>query len=264
MCQQLAAYEFGGLGDFLDVRAEAGLIDQADRVCDWPGAQMGIYAFVRMTGPTLVVRDLASEEEVCVLNVGALSGRTRDECLLGRIVPITVAPGLMFESRPVAVDAQTAQDAATRIRAREPLGWLHALAAARDDGRLSVGFSCSEQTRFTSDLPVVPRDDWEQTPAPRIQDLMNRGHSHEVANAVGVLEVGLIAAKVSPDSVASVVPHLVAALAVPGAFEAAMGECASADDESAWIVLADATPEHVSMRCRELAARAARTGRPER
>lgn len=256
VCHQLAIYEFGGLSDFLDVKAEQVLIDKTDRVRDWPMAPIGAYDFMGTVGSSLVLRDMATNEEVRVLNVGAMAGRGLDERLVGRIVPISSEPGLMFESRPIAVDIATAEDVAARIRGDEPLGWLVALADARDDGRLPIGFSCTEKTSFTSDLPVLSREECDETPAPRMQDLMRRGHSQEVANAIGVLEVGLIAAHVNADAVGPVVPHVTAALRVPGAFEAAIEECTGPDTAQGWLALADAAPEHVRDRCLRLAERA--------
>jgi hypothetical protein len=216
---------------------------------------MGAYGFVDTSGATLLLRDLTSDEEVRVLNIGAMSARSRGDCLVGRIVPICSAPGLMFESRPVAVDTVTAQAVAVLIRDEEPLGWLTALADARDDGRLPIGFSCTEQTPFTSDLTVLSREEREQPPAPRMSDLMRKGHSADVANAVGVLEVGLISAQVNPNSVGPVVPHVMAAMRVPGAFEAALVECTAPHDALGWEVLAEAVSEQVRLRCLELAAR---------
>lgn len=256
VCHQLATYEYGGLADFLDLRAESGLLDKSDRVHDWWAAPMSVYAFLEMAGSALVLHDLVTDDEVRALNVGAMSDRAGRDLLLGRVVPISTEPGLMFESRPIALDAETAQDAASRIRAGRRLGWLAALAAARDQGRLPIGFSCTEHTLFTSDLVARWPDELGEEPAPRMQDLMSRGHSYAVANAVGVLECALIAARISPDSVGAVVPHVAAAMGVPGAFEAALLECAGPDTAAEWRVLAGVTPEHVSGRCHALADRA--------
>lgn len=256
VCHQLAVFEFGGLGDFLDVKADQGLLHKADLVREWPAAAMGAYEFMGTVGSTLVLCDLSSNEEVRVLNVGAMSDRGREDCLVGRIVPISLPPGLMFESRPIGVDRATAREVATLSRQDGSLGWLMALADAREDGRLPIGFSCGERTPFTSDLPVLPHDEFDQTPAPRMQDLIRRGHPAEVANAIGVLEVGIIAARVNADAVGPVIPHVTAALRVPGAFEAAIEECTGPDTAQAWLALAEAAPEHVRDRCLALAERA--------
>jgi len=256
VCHQLAVYELGGLRDFLDVKAEPGLVDRADQVRAWPASPMGVYEFMGIVGPTLVLRDVVDGAEVRVLNVGAMSDRSPDAYLVGRIVPVSVEPGLMFESRPVVVDLTTAQEVAARIDVDQPLGWLVALAAARDEGRLPIGFSCTEQTPFTSDLTIMAPQDRAEPVAPRMQDLIDRGHSAAVADAIGVLEVGLIAAEVNADSVGPVVPHVTAALQVPGAFEAAIDECTGPGTAQGWLLLAEAAPEHVRQRCLDLAARA--------
>ena len=116
--------------------------------------------------------------------------------------------------------------------------------------------SCTEQTPFTSDLTIMAPQDRAEPVAPRMQDLIDRGHSAAVADAIGVLEVGLIAAEVNADSVGPVVPHVTAALQVPGAFEAAIDECTGPGTAQGWLLLAEAAPEHVRQRCLDLAARA--------
>ena len=155
---QLAVYERGGLQEFLDLRAEAGLLDRADRVRDWAAASMGVYAVVGAAGRSLVLRDLASGTETDALNVGSLSGRDAGTGLIGRLVPISVAPYRMFDSRPISVDAETAGHAVDLLRAGVRLGWLRALSRARDRGRLPLGFSRRAVSLFTSDLIVDPID----------------------------------------------------------------------------------------------------------
>ena len=215
---------------------------------------MGVYSYERTEGPALVLRDLVAGEEVRALNIGALSERDRDGVLMGRLVPITPVPGSMFESRPIEIDLETAMVAREMLREDPALGWLWALSDGREEGRLRRGFGWGESTFFTSDLTVPPAIG-EVEEAPRMKALLRLGHSPEVANAIGVLEVGLIAASVSPDAVTVVAPHVAVALAVPGAMAGARAECVASQWADAWSRLAAAVPDLPAAQCRELAER---------
>jgi hypothetical protein len=67
----LAVYEFGGLADYIDQRAETGLLDRTDRVRDWAKAPVRVFEFVDFRGCRLVLRDLVDGGEVQALNLGA-------------------------------------------------------------------------------------------------------------------------------------------------------------------------------------------------
>jgi hypothetical protein len=96
--------------------------------------------------------------------------------------------------------------------------------------------------------------------AGRITDLRAKGYSAAVANALAVIEVGLISAEVSDRAAAVVSPHVVAALSTPGAFEAAAIECTGPDTADAWRILAAGVPEHVAERLHSLAGLAETAG----
>jgi hypothetical protein len=252
----LALYEFGGLADYIDERAEAGLLDRTDRVRDWARASMGVFEFVDFRGCRLVLRDLVGGGEVQALNVGAMSGAGEDT-LLGRLVPITSEPGLMFAAPPIFVDQRTAQSAAEAVRTSEPLGWLPELSTALLEGREEEGFHRTPLSWFTSDLPIPEAVIGGAAPAKeeagRITDLRAKGYSAAVANALAVLEVGLISAEVSDHAAAVVSPHVTAALGTPGAFAAAATECTWPETADSWRILAAVVPDHVAERCRRLA-----------
>jgi hypothetical protein len=163
----------------------------------------------------------------------------------------------MFASHPMLVDDQTAQTVADAVRGGEPLGWLIGLSDAMAMGHLPEGFHATPVTPFTSDMPIPEVDlrDEEPSEAGRIVELREKGHSAHVANAVGVLEVGLIAAGVSDQAAAVVGPHVAAALTTPGAFAAAQTECTRPDAADAWRVLAGVVPDHLTDLCRLLAER---------
>ncbi|MCW2764189.1 MAG: hypothetical protein JWO11_148 [Nocardioides sp.] len=142
VCRQLAVFEHGGLTDFLDLRAEASLLDRCDHVRSWATAPMGGYVLAGRAGDVLLVRDLAHGDVLDVLDPGALRGRVPGAAVLGRLVPVDVPPGRMFESRPQRVDLVTAREAARRVAGGDRLGWLEAIDRGRAQGRLAAGFSC--------------------------------------------------------------------------------------------------------------------------
>lgn len=78
------------------------------------------------------------------------------EGLIGRLVPITSAPGQMFAARPTSLDRRTAQMVAEKVRSAEPLAWLDALSDALANGMQQEGFHRTASTLFTSDLPIPP------------------------------------------------------------------------------------------------------------
>lgn len=261
LAAELALYEFGGLADYLANHAEPGLLDRTDRMEEWVGAEIHAFQFVDLHGPRIVLRDLVGGGEVDVLNIGAMT-RVAGEGLIGRLVPITAAPGLMFATRPISVDLGTAQMVARRVSSVEPLAWLDALSDVVRSGRQQEGFHCTAPTLFTSDLPLPPVavDPVEpvgiEEEAWRIRDLREKGYTAEVANALGVLEIGIISATVDDRACAGISPDIVDALTTPGAFEAALVECTAADTAAAWRVIAAVVPEHVVERCLTLAHRA--------
>lgn len=257
--EDLSVYEFGGLAHYLEAEAGKGLLGRTDRIREWASAEMGIYRVHGLRGCRIVLEDLVDGQTVDVLNVGALSGRDAP-ALLGRVVPISSEPGLMFVSRPIGVDLGTAARIAESIRGGQPLEWLFALSTALDDEDVSEGFHATGCTPFTSDLPFPPivagRPVNRESEAGRIRDLRARGHCADVANAVAVLETGLIAADISDTAAAAVSPHVMAALATPGVYEAALAECVGCDTAQAWRVLAGVVPEHGAARLLALAQRA--------
>jgi hypothetical protein len=255
--QDIALFELGGLADYLTEVAQPELLRRTDRIHEWAEAAVGVYRLEALQGCRRILRDLVSGDRVEVLNIGSGNAGPGD-ALIGRVVPITDEPGLMFASHPMWVDDQTAETVAQAMRGEEPLGWLVGLADAMAEGGLPEGFHDTPITPFTSDLPIpeVGLHHEEPSEAGRIVELRAKGHSADVANAIGVLEVGLIAAGVSDSAAAVVAPHVAAALATPGAYAAAQVECTGPDTADAWRVLAGVVPDHLTERCRLLAAQA--------
>ncbi len=280
ICQQLAVHEYDGLLDFLDVRAEDGLLSRTDRVRSWATARMGAFRLDHLVGDRLVLTDLATRGEVEALNIGAATDRRLGAYLLGRLVPVSVEPGSMFESRPVEIDATTAGHVALSVREGDPLGWLDAVEVARRQGRLAPYFSTGQTTLLTSDIvperwAVEPEragrparrvggpdeEDDDGAVAARLAELRAAGLDDLQANGVMVAEVALLVAEASPQAAAAVGPHLAVVLVEPRVRAAVRRHCTAPEDAPAWSLLAHCTPEPARSRCRELAEQSARADR---
>lgn len=260
LVKQLCVYHSDGLRDFLDVRAEAGLVSRADRIEEWADAPLRVHRWEGRRSGILVVRDLVDDTNVELLDLGAFNEGVHGDHVLGRVVPISVPPYRMFDSRPVPVDRSTANHTAAAIRRGGDLGWLEAVAVAREERRLERGFSCRQQTLYATDLTVEPRADLTppyEMPG-RLRDLIESGLDEDVANGVVVAEVVLLAATVSPGAGSAVSPHLTAVLVDRRIREAVRDHCTSSEHETAWRTLAVSTTTPVKEWCLQLAERCRR------
>lgn len=261
--QQLAAYEAGGLRDFLDARAEPGLLDRLDHIDEWERAAVTAYELVDVQGDVLRARRLDDDEPVELLNLGATTDIGPGATVVGRVVPVSVWPFAMFESRPLPVDEVTARDVAERRRDDDDdLGWFRALAAAHDSGRLPAGSTCGHGTLWSTD--IVPMAQWATNEenqhlvegageeAGRVTELKAAGLSDRVANDVCVAELGLVVARVTGDA-GPVAPHVTAVMMDPRVFEALKQHSTLDGSGPFWRILAAATPSPVRDRCVRLA-----------
>lgn len=249
--QQLAAYECGGLRDFLDVRAAQGLLDRVDEIDEWERAAVTAYELLGMRNDVMRARRMTDDEEIELLNLGAMTDLGPDRTVVGRVVPISVFPFLMFESRPLSVDRETAEDVAERMSGDDDLGWFWALASAYERGRLPAGSTCGGGTLWSTDLVPV-RDDHEPSEAGRTRELRAAGLSEHQANGVGVVEVGLIVAEVTGD-IGPIASHVTAVLMDAQIYEAVKAHSVQAGSGPHWRILAAGTPSPVRERCLELA-----------
>jgi hypothetical protein len=115
ICEQLAVYEYGGLLDFMEARAGEGLLDRCDQLAEWFPCAMRGFTLDDVVDDRLRVIELAGEERLEVLNIGAMVEREHGVPVLGRVVPIGAEPGLMFDVRPLEVDLATAREASRRV-----------------------------------------------------------------------------------------------------------------------------------------------------
>ena len=155
ICAELCVHEFGGLADFIDLRAEDALINRCDQIEKWVGAPMGGWRLEDARDDRLIVTDLETGLSLEALDLGAMRGRASGTTVLGRLVPIGTGPGAMFASRPVEVDRVTAELAARLTTLDDSTGWLDAIMDGRSAGRLPPYFSCIGGTLFSSDEVAV-------------------------------------------------------------------------------------------------------------
>ena len=148
---QVATFEMGGLGAFLDDLATGPLAERAGLARQWVGARMGGYRW-DSTGPMgLRVRDLATDRVCDVLDLGACLPGGEEEWVVGRLVPSGTSPALMFDTRPLSVDERTAREVAAAGDTHG--GWLRALERAASAGRFEVDDLRSEDRELATDVP---------------------------------------------------------------------------------------------------------------
>lgn len=149
---QVCTYELHGFEQFLDTMVTGRLAEECALARSWTGALMGGYR-VETTAPgRLVVRDLAANRPVELLGLGAQVHADADGWLIGRLVPSGTTPSLMFDTRPLPVDQQTAVEASTGDRRG---AWVTALRSAIDDGRIDRSLLQSEDRELVTDVPSL-------------------------------------------------------------------------------------------------------------
>ena len=271
LCEQLAVYEYGGLLDFLDVKAGTTLVERSDQIRDWASARMNGYVLEGASGSSLRVRDLSTGAPVEVMNIGALTDRGPDCPVIGRVVPVATTPGLMFESRPVTVDLATAESVAAASTHEDPAHWIKCVGDGRYDERLEYGFSCRNGTLFSSDIVPMSslRDESDGEPQEELRDelgllpgrmveLLELGLTPHQANGVMVAEFAFIVVTVGgAEGAGTVAPHVGAVILDEPVFEALRRHCTAAEHAAHWSTLADCSVEPVRSRCEELARLAA-------
>ena len=264
LCEQLAIFDYGGLLDFLDVTAQDSLVERCDQIREWAHTRMNGYVLEDAHGPALRVRDLATAAPLDVMNIGALTDRGPDSPVIGRVVPVSSGPGLMFASRPVSVDLATARGVAAASTHEDPAYWITCIGDGRYADRLEYAFSCRNGTLFSSDIvPLSILGDGREEPSGpppsgRLVELADQGLCAPQANGVMVAEGAFVVLDVMGARGASLVaPHVGAVILDQHVFEALREHCTSAEHATHWSMLADSAVEPVRSRCAELARLAA-------
>ena len=153
--------------------------------------------------------------------------------VLGRVVPISAAPGLMFDWRPMPVSAEAAEAVA-----EDPRRWLTTIHSLLVEGVLQAGFAYLPEASLTSDLPTTPG--WASETGPRT---WTRWRSSRVPSA-----------RLSPSRARARVRHRLGDLVLDPAFDASMRwRFVSPDLLPAWQRMSRVLPDHARPRCAEMA-----------
>jgi hypothetical protein len=243
VARQVDVYDLGGLRRLVERHASPALLDRSDRIDAWCGAPMRACRVESVpdnrTGSMSVV-DLSGGDRLEVMDLGAevLPG----QCVLGRVVPTTAEPGLMFDWRPLPVPEGVA-----RAVAADPRRWLPTLHSLTVRGTVEPGFTHLPEGSLTTDLPYrswltlvgVPLDECpDHDPAPVFAKALTR-----------VLELAAHGA----DALMSR-RHPIGDLVIDPLFDQAMRwRYVDRELESVWRTLADVVPDHARSRCAEQA-----------
>lgn len=244
---QLCAFEAGGLQHFLDDLATGRLAEESALASSWVGCRMGGFRLEGLGPGVLTVEDLATGEAVEILDLGAGLHAPADGWLVGRLVPSGTAPGLMFDTRPLPVDEQTAREVATASSAG---GWFEVLARAVAEGRVDRAVLLSEDRELVTDVASL--------------SLLARGTRRSALTASldrlarGCDEVGRAAYRIL-ESVAdgtfgpaSDAPYVAAALVNVHAYAAAQRSLARPEAVEGWATWLPLVPEPARTRLRLL------------
>lgn len=123
--RELFLYDLGGLAHFLRDGASADLVAGADSIQEWTRSPMSAHRLVGSDLREVTWCDVKTDELHSVPNLGSALLLEPGSHVIGRLVP--VAGGVVFESTPLAVSEQVAEQVSS-----DPAGWLEALREARD------------------------------------------------------------------------------------------------------------------------------------
>lgn len=246
--RQLVVYEEGGLRDFVRSRAGSSLLARADRPADWVEASMGGYRLESDVDGCVQLTDLGTGDVLDVLDLGLAFQHWPGQHFLGRLVPTSAAPGLMFEWRPLPVDSGTAE-----LVAVDPGRWVQIVADRALSGELPSMFSLlDDDTDMVSDLPA---HSWLAFLEPHhIDDLPQVDGVISLGDVVLMVLDRLLRAALAAGPGIDAARHMTWTLLLhPGVDEAARELFTQPHQARAWRVLAGTVPEPVRGRCRRYA-----------
>ena len=287
--RQVVLYELGGLSDFVVNVAGQDLLARAEPMLEWRCALMLAYQFVDETPDRVRLLDLETEEQIEVLNIGSLGAVEPGGFVLGRLVPISSEPGLMFESEPLEIDERTARQFAERwlheedwmhvgdcgcdpdecdgfncdATEFEPAKWWDSLREACDEGRLPALFSVHLEYPLLTDVPTYL---WRSAPDRRddpelVDELVRSRTPRAVAEAVQVIVGALVLAPSNDPSLTAAGPIFGAALLEPGVMEVLKERFTLPQYAVGWRALAELVAiDPARKRCLSLAEASARFG----
>ena len=258
--RQLALYDEGGLAATL-TQAEAGLTDRADHIEEWAHAPMGGWRLEASDPTGLTFTDLATDEEIVLLDLGLAEKYEPGQCLVGRIVPISESPGRMFEWMPLEIDEVTARQVAT-CASDDGEDWFDVLCRREREGILpSLWSRCEWRPSMLGDFEV------EATLAllsDRMIELV-RGEPEERMSRAGLAMLcceDILRVVVMEPRVIEPIRWLLSVLVVEAMDSRGRGALAMPEFHDGWVALAEALPEPARSVCSQLAAASVSRRRP--
>lgn len=247
VCHQVCTFELGGLREFLDFLADETLAENAAWARSWDGAAMRGLRLEAAPEGQLVVTDLHSLQEVRLLDLGAGLRCEPGGHLVGRVVASGTTPGQMFDTPPIAVDRQTAQEVAVADRG----GWITALTRAIGDGRLDLSALESEDRELASDVPGLSllEAGTRPTDLARVMQQLRDGRD-EVGRAAFRILRHAVDGTLGADGHAA---YVAAAVLNPHAYAEAERTLVGPGDRSGWLRWAELVPDPASARLGRLA-----------
>ena len=234
--RQVDVYELSGLRRVVEQFASAQLLERTDQIIAWCHAPMRAF---RVEGKTSVT-DLTSRAVMEVLDLGLSEWVQPGQHLLGRIAPVSAAPGAMFEWQPLPVS-----EAAAYAVSRDPRLWLTTLHRLAMAGRLEPAYSHLPEASLTSDLPPHA---WMSLAGVRVEDDFDP--NDVVADA---MREALALAGRGMDAI-TWRRHLIGELILDVAFsDRVRWQFATPELLPAWQLLAEILPEHARPRAVEMA-----------
>jgi hypothetical protein len=235
---QFATHEYDVLSCFLDQHAGGQLAASAELARSWVGAAMGGYRVEGAAGGCLLsVRDLATNDAIELLDLGAAHVAGPGGWVIGRLVPSGTTPGLMFDQAPLAVDERTAREVA---HSTTTASWVVALRAAIDMRRLSGSDLLHEDYELMTDVPSLGLVAFGTRPADlaRVMTQLREGRDEVGRAAFRILRR---AAEGSLEDAAA--PYVAAAVLNVPAYGEAQRAVLAPGQQGIWLHWAERVPE---------------------
>ena len=251
VCHQVCTFELGGLREFLDFLADGPLAANTAWARSWDGATMRGLRLEPTSETGLVMTDLGSQQEIALLDLGAGTRCEPGGYLVGRLVPSGTTPDQMFDTTPIVVDRQTAEEVAASNRG----GWITALTRAIDDGRLELSALESEDRELASDVPGLSLLEAGTRPVDLARTMQQlRDGRDEIGRAAFRI---LRAAAEGTFGAVERAPYVAAAVLNPHAHDEARRELVASSHRAGWVRWAERVPEPARGRLRRLAEQSA-------
>jgi hypothetical protein len=245
---ELCTFELGGLESLLDELVTGRMQQESALARRWVGARMGGYRVLRPDDGALRVRDVGTDRDLLLLDLGAGVHADAGGWLLGRVVASGTTPELMFDTRPIAVDEQTARAVA---ESQTRGGWVSAVKSALDDGRVRRERFESEDLELVTDVPSLSLVEVGTPRAALVSTLESLGRGRdEVGRSAYRILSRVAAGTFGPDSMA---PYVGAAVLNPHGYDEALRLLAGTGQPEAWERWASLVPDPARSRLFRLA-----------